>query len=161
MKKILLILLATLLLIEEWIWDGLNYLGHAIVAAFNWQRYEIWLAQCSPRQALLCFFIPIILITPLNLLALKMLSMGLLLQGIGLEILIKLLATLVVSRIFSLTKPQLLYYRSLRKLYETTSTVLVWARTQVEKLYFYQKARDLKSKLTLRIHQWWFFRKSS
>jgi len=161
MKKILLIILATLLLIEEWIWDGLNYLGHAIVAALNWQRYEAWLIQCSPQQALVCFFMPVILIAPLNLLALKMLSMGLLLQGIGLEILIKLFATLVVSRIFSLTKSQLLYYRPLKWIYETTSTILIWARTQVEKLYFYQKARELKSKLTLRIHQWSFFRKST
>ncbi|NBV75139.1 MAG: hypothetical protein EBR59_04000 [Methylococcaceae bacterium] len=132
--------------------------GEHWLSQFN---FEVDRYMSADYLALVCFFMPVILIAPLNLLALKMLSMGLLLQGIGLEILIKLFATLVVSRIFSLTKSQLLYYRPLKWIYETTSTMLIWARTQVDKLYFYQKARELKSKLTLRIHQWSFFRKST
>lgn len=157
MKKIFWIILATLLLIEEWLWDGLNHTGHSLVRLFNWQRYEQWLTQCTAPQALLCFFIPTIVITPLNLLALKMLATGLVIQGITLEIAIKLFATLFISRIFSLTKPQLFHYRLIKRLYDSISDALHWARCKVENLTFYQKTRQLKAELIIKAQHWSVF----
>lgn len=157
MKKIFWIILATLLLIEEWLWDGLNHIGHSLVRLFNWQRYEQWLTQCTSPQALLCFFIPVIVVTPLNLLALKMLATGLVIQGIALEIALKLFATLFISRIFSLTKPQLFHYHLIKRLYDTIRGALRWARSKVENLTFYQKARQLKAELLIKVRQWPIF----
>ena len=154
MKKPFLIILATLLLIEEWLWDVLNQLSHLLIRTFNWQGYENWLKQCSPLQALFCFFIPLILITPLNLLALKMLTMGLVIQGIALEIGVKLFATLFISRIFSLTKNQLLTYRPIERIYTIVTSALGWAHSKVAKLYFYQKAKQFKAELLVKIQQW-------
>lgn len=159
MKKTFLIFLATLLLIEEWLWDGLNYIGHQLVRLLNWQRYEDWLKQCTPPQALLCFFIPVVLITPLNLLALRMLTMGLVIQGVALEIAVKLFATLVISRIFSLSKTQLFQYHFIKLLHEIVSTVLGWAHSKVAKLYFYQKARQVKAEVMGIILQWSAFKR--
>ncbi|MGZ4957134.1 MAG: hypothetical protein ACXV8Q_18700, partial [Methylobacter sp.] len=99
MKKILLSLLAIFLIIEEWLWDLLTAFGRSLSQWLNLQQFEQWLSQTSPPMALVAFSIPVLIVTPINLAAFGLLAKGMVLQGILVEVLAKLLGTLLVARV--------------------------------------------------------------
>lgn len=154
MKKILLSLFAIILVIEEWLWDVLTALGHALVQWLHLQKIERWLSQASPPQALVAFSIPLLLVTPLNLLAIGLLAHGLILQGIVLEIVAKLLGTLLVARVFALTKTQLLTYRFIHVTYTTITGWLAWAHQKVVDTAIYRLAKQFKADVKRRFATW-------
>jgi len=69
MKKILLSLLAIFLIIEEWLWDVLTAFGRSLFHWLDLDRFEQWLRQTSPVMALVAFTIPLLIVTPINLIA--------------------------------------------------------------------------------------------
>src|SRR5665647_1289430 len=97
MKKLLLSLLAIFLIIEEWLWDLLTAFGHSLVRWLNLESFEQWLSQTSPTLALVAFSIPIMIVAPINLIAFGLLAHGMFLQGILLELLAKLLGTVLIA----------------------------------------------------------------
>ena len=131
MKKFLISLLAIILIIEEWLWDALSALGHFLAYHLGLARFELWLAQTSPYQALFAICIPVLLVTPINIAAVWLLINGLVLQGIALEIVAKLFGTLFIARFFTLTKKQLLTFRLLAWIYNTISYWLRWAHERI------------------------------
>lgn len=154
MKKILLSLLAIVLIIEEWLWDALSALGHFLAYHLGLARFELWLAQTSPYQALIAISIPILLVTPINIAAFWLLANGLILQGIALEIVAKLLGTLFVARFFTLTKKQLLTFRLIATIYNTISYWLHWAHEKIVETTVYQLAKRLKTRVKAIIATW-------
>ena len=97
MKKILLSFLAIFLIIEEWLWDLLTAFGRSLFHWLNLEQFEQWLRQTKPTMALVGFSIPLLIVAPINLLALALIANGLILQGILMEVLAKLLGTLLVA----------------------------------------------------------------
>jgi len=144
MKKTLLSLLAIFLIIEEWLWDLLTAFGRSLSRWLNLQQFEQWLSQTTATMALVAFSIPILIVTPINLAAFGLLAKGLILQGILMEVLAKLLGTLLVARVFALTKPQLLTFTFLRITYTTVTRWLQWAHAKVTETAVYRWARQLK-----------------
>jgi len=144
MKKTLLSLLAIFLIIEEWLWDLLTTLGRSLSQWLNLQQFEQWLSQTTATMALVAFSIPILIVTPINLAAFGLLAKGLILQGILMEVLAKLLGTLLVARVFALTKPQLLTFTFLRVTYTTVTRWLQWAHAKVTETAVYRWAKQLK-----------------
>jgi hypothetical protein len=138
MKKILLSLLAIFLIIEEWLWDLLTAFGHSLAKLLNLEPFEQWLSQTTAPMALVAFSIPILIVTPINLAAFGLLAKGLILQGILTEILAKLLGTLLVARVFALTKPQLLTFAFLRTIYTTITRWLQWAHEKITETTIYR-----------------------
>lgn len=149
MKKLLLIPLAIILIIEEWLWDFFSAMGHYLIQLLQLQRFELWLSQASPRTALLTFMVPVLLVTPINLVAIALIVHGLILQGIVLEIFAKLLGTLLIARVFSLTKNQLLTYSIISFVYHGVSGWLRWAHAKVAETKIYQFAQRLKLQVKL------------
>ncbi|MGZ4998667.1 MAG: hypothetical protein ACXV7F_00090 [Methylomonas sp.] len=127
MKKLLLTLLAILLIFEEWLWDALSAFGLLLRLA----NFERWLSRTSPAMALVCLSIPIVIVTPINLLALWMMLHGAILKGILWEAFAKLLGTLLVARVFALTKPQLLTFSMVALIYDSTMASLRWAHAKI------------------------------
>lgn len=154
MKKILLSLLAIILIIEEWLWDALSAFGHFLISLLHLEEFERWLIQLSPNTALIAFMIPILIVTPINLAALGLLANGLILQGILLEVLAKVLGTLLVSRVFALTKSQLLTFKVLAVIYSTIMRWLTWAHQKVTETKVYQLAKVLKAQAKHMIVTW-------
>jgi len=154
MKKILLAGLAILLIIEEWLWDGLNALGHKLIKWLRLESFEYWLSQRTPYQALLAFSIPLMIVTPLNIIAISLLARGMILQGLLMEVLVKLLATLLVARVFALTKPQLLSFSFLHKLYLTITQWLKWAHDKVVDAPIYIWAKQFKLETKEKLKAW-------
>lgn len=144
MKKILLSLLAVLLIIEEWLWDALNHLAHRLVKLLRLDSFERWLISLSPAYSLIAFVIPLLVVMPINLLALRLIVQGMVFQGILLEMFAKLFGTLFISRVFSLTKPQLLTYKIINFIYTTISHWLGWAHSKVVETAIYNKAKMTK-----------------
>ncbi|MCK9606145.1 MAG: hypothetical protein M0R33_06790 [Methylomonas sp.] len=154
MKKILLTLLAIILIIEEWLWDALSAFGHALVRWLNLQRVELWLSQTPPNTALIAFLIPMLLIIPINAAVLNLLVLGLILKALMLEILAKLLATVIVARVFALTKPQLLTFRYISLMYITITAWLNWAHQKLVETAIYQSAKRWKAEVKLKFAAW-------
>jgi hypothetical protein len=154
MKKILLSLLAIVLIIEEWLWDALSALGHFLAYHLGFAIFERWLANASPYQALIAISIPILLVTPINIAAFWLLAHGLILQGIGLEIVAKLLGTLFVAHFFSLTKKQLLTFRLIAWVYNTISYWLAWAHEKIVETTVYRWAKRLKNHAKAMMAAW-------
>jgi hypothetical protein len=144
MKKNLLSLLAIFLIIEEWLWDLLTAFGRSLSQWLNLQQFEQWLSQTTATMALVAFSIPILIVTPINLAAFGLLAKGLILQGILMEVLAKLLGTLLVARVFALTKPQLLTFTFLRITYTTVTRWLQWAHAKVTETAVHRWAKQLK-----------------
>jgi hypothetical protein len=153
MKKLLLSLLAILLIIEEWLWDLLSACGHYLIRWLRLENFERWLIQTSPPIALLAFMIPILIVTPINLAALWLLLQGMLIQGILLELFAKLLGTLLIARVFSLTKSQLLTYPIFARIYHTIIDWLHWAHEKVVDTAIYQFSQQLKAQLKAKFKQ--------
>jgi hypothetical protein len=144
MKNLLLSILAILLIIEEWLWDLLTAFGHKLVQWLHLEQIEQWLRQTSPVMALAAFSIPILIVAPINLVGFELLANGLILQGILSEILAKLLGTLLVARVFALTKPQLLTFNFLNFIYTTINHWLQWAHEKIIETTVYRWAKQLK-----------------
>ena len=151
MKKLLLSILAVFLIIEEWLWDGLSACGHYLIALLRLESFERWLTQTTPNTALLAFLIPVLIVTPINLAAIWLMIQGLLLQGILLEIFAKLLGTLLVARVFTLTKPQLLSFKVINAIYVTISGWLRWAHQKVVDTAIYRYSKILKAEVKARV----------
>lgn len=154
MKKFLLSLLAVILIFEEWLWDVLTAFGHALLERLHLGRIELWLMHVSPPIALTAFCIPLLIVTPINLVALGMLAKGMIIQGILLEIVAKLLGTMLIARVFALTKPQLMTYGMLRFVYETITHWLQWAHRKITETPVYRLATKLKALAKAKIKDW-------
>ncbi|WP_027149624.1 hypothetical protein [Methylobacter tundripaludum] len=145
MKKFLLSLLAIFLIIEEWLWDLLTAFGHLLSQWFNLEQFEQWLSQTTAPMALVAFSIPILIVMPINLVAFGLMANGLILQGILMEVLAKLLGTLLVARVFALTKPQLLTFTFLMIIYTTITRWLQWAHDKVTETTVYRWVKQLRT----------------
>lgn len=154
MKKILLSFLAVILIFEEWLWDILTALSHSLVKWLHLQSLEQWLMQTSPSVALVSFSIPLLIVMPLNFFALSLLANGLILQGVLLELLAKLLGTLLVSRVFALTKPQLLSFAVIRIVYTTITSWLHWAHQRIIDTAIYRWSKQFKAEAKARFAAW-------
>jgi len=154
MKKFLLSLLAIFLIIEEWLWDLLTAFGHSIVRWLKLESFEQWLSKTSSTMALVAFSIPILIVMPINLVALGLFANGLILQGILMEMLAKLLGTLLVARVFALTKPQLLTFAFLNFIYTNITRWLQWAHQKITETPVYRWAKLLKTEAKARFSAW-------
>ena len=144
MKKFLLSFLAIFLIIEEWLWDELTAFGHKLIQWLNLEQFEQWLRQTGRVTALVAFSIPILIVAPINLVAFELLVNGLILQSVLMEVLAKLIGTLLVARVFALTKPQLLTFSFLSIIYSTIIRWLHWAHEKITETTIYRWAKQLK-----------------
>jgi len=108
LNALLTILLALVLLFEEWGWQP-------IVRAMAWlarwrplAAIESWIASLPPYGALAVFVLPSTLLLPVKLAAVWLLAQGQPIVAAGLLVFAKVVGTGLVARIFLLTRPQLM-----------------------------------------------------
>jgi hypothetical protein len=144
MKKFLISLLAIFLIIEEWLWDLLTAFGRLLFQWLKLEQFEQWLSQTTATMALVALSIPILIVTLINLVAFGLIAKGLILQGILTEVLAKLVGTLLVARVFALTKSQLLTFAFLKVTYTTVIYWLQWAHEKITDTTVYRWAKQWK-----------------
>ncbi|MEY4750748.1 MAG: hypothetical protein RIQ60_2962 [Pseudomonadota bacterium] len=102
------LLLALLILFEEWGWGPLQramaWLGRLPLL----RQIEAWIARLPPYGALAIFVLPSLTLLPIKLLALWLIGRGH--AGLGLAVIVaaKLAGTAVLARLFALTQPALM-----------------------------------------------------
>ena len=151
LKKAFLFVLALVVIFEEWLWEILAFAGQRLSTLLRLEKFDEWLVHAKPKQALMAFLLPLVIITPFNLFALFLLAHGAIIQGLLLEIAIKLSGTLLIARIFHLVKPALLTYAWLNYLYQKITRLLNWARYLITNTTFYRLSLKIKASIKLKI----------
>lgn len=107
-RALLTALLVPVLLFEEWGWAPLAAMVARLGSLPLWAWLERKVAGLPPWGALLVFFVPVIALFPVKLLALYFFGLGHYTSGLVLLIGAKLVGTAVVARLFQLTLPALM-----------------------------------------------------
>ena len=112
------ILAALWILVEEWLWEGLKramqWLGR--LPPVRWLEARI--AGAGPRTALALFTVPWLLLLPVKLLAFWFIASGHAGAGVLVFVVAKVLGTVLLARLFTLTKPALLTIGWFRRLHD-------------------------------------------
>ena len=154
MKKLLLSILALFLLVEEWLWDMLTAFGRRLVVWLHLAVFEYWLSKATPKVAMTALLLPVLLILPVKFVGLLLFAHGRIVQGIALLIAAKLFATLLISRMFAITRPQLLTFAWFSHLYSTVTRWLNWAHVRIRATWVYQQATRLKQAGKAKLAAW-------
>jgi len=102
------VLVALILLFEEWGWDPLQRLMARLARLPVLRHIEAWITRLPPWAALLALALPSLLLIPAKLAALWLITSGQKTLGVGVIVVAKLLGTAVVARMFALTRPALM-----------------------------------------------------
>jgi hypothetical protein len=102
------LLLALIVLFEEWGWEPLQR-GMARIARLPVLRQlEALIERLPPYGALAVFFVPTLALLPVKLGALWLIAQGQKLAGLAIIVIAKVVGTAVLARLFKLTQPALL-----------------------------------------------------
>jgi hypothetical protein len=137
------VLLAIIFLIEAWLWDHLEPIVAAVVAALPLRAFKTWLAErvdsLSPAMTLIVFIVPVIPLFPLKLVGFWLLAHEYWMSAILTIIFAKFLGVGVAAFVFDVTRPKLLEMAWFEKLYEFVLALRARAMALVEPI----KARIL------------------
>jgi len=102
------IILALIIVFEEWGWRPLADLLARLARFGPWAKAEYAIARLPPYAALVAFALPSLLLLPLKFMALLLIANGQLLLASLLFIAAKIGATALIARLFTLTQPALM-----------------------------------------------------
>ena len=154
LRAIVRMLLAVLILFEEWGWAWfariMAYVGRLPVL----HQIERWIASLPPYGALVMLIVPAILLLPVKLLALYLIGKKRAILGISVILIAKVVGTAVVARIFQLIHPALmrlpwfvpLYGRGIR----WKEGLLAWVRSS----WSWRWGRIVKRAIARRTRRW-------
>jgi len=116
------ILLAIIFLIEAWLWDHLEPIVAAVVAAIPLRAFKQWLTDrvdtLSPAMTLIVFIVPVIPLFPLKMVGVWLLMHEYWMSAVTTILFAKMLGVGVTAFIFDVTRPKLLEMAWFEKLYE-------------------------------------------
>jgi hypothetical protein len=130
------ILLAIIFLIEAWLWDHLEPIVAAVVAALPLRAFKQWLAErvdsLSPAMTLIVFIVPVLPLFPLKLVGFWLLTHEYWMSAIFTIIFAKFLGVGVTAFVFDVTRPKLLEMAWFERLYEFVLALRARAMALVE-----------------------------
>ena len=106
LRTVLQIVLALLIVLEEWGWRPLADLLGRLARWRPWAALETAIAGLPPYAALVAFAAPSALLLPLKFLALLLIAKGYYMTSVALFLVAKAVATALVARLFLLTQPK-------------------------------------------------------
>lgn len=108
LRAIATVIVVPLLLFEEWGWEPLAALVARLSRLPFWAALEDRLRRLPPWGALLAFFLPVLVLLPVKVLALFLFSNGHAATALTVLVLAKLVGTALVARIFQLVEGPLM-----------------------------------------------------
>ena len=123
------IVLALLILFEEWGWRPLSELLGRLARWTPWARLETGIARLPPYAALLAFLVPSGFLLPLKFLVVFLVARGQFILAALLFAAAKVVATALVARLFLLTQPALMQIAWFAWGYDT---LMPWKEALVE-----------------------------
>jgi hypothetical protein len=125
------VLVALLLLFEEWGWRPLSNLLGRLAQFRIWALTELWIAGLPPYGALLALAIPTAILVPAKLFGVYLLAIGHVIAAALVLIAAKLASTALIARIFILTKPALMQIAWFKRAYDV---FLPWQEALFERI---------------------------
>jgi hypothetical protein len=136
LRRIVLILLATIFLIEAWLWEHLAPLARFLVSLLPFKAWKDRVAaaitRLPPYPSLLVFAVPGAMLFPVKLLSFWLVAKGQALAGGGLFILAKLVGFGFTAFIFETTKPKLMQLAWFARAHAFCLWAKEWARAQLD-----------------------------
>lgn len=149
------IVLALLIVLEEWGWRPLADLLGRLARWRPWAQLETTIAGLPPYAALVAFAAPSVLLLPLKFLALFLIARGYFISSIALFLLAKAVTTALVARLFLLTQPKLMAIGWFAWVYER---VMPWKEHLTEMVrtsYVWRTGRVLKERARRALRPLW------
>ncbi len=112
------VLLALLLLFEEWGWRPLSNLLAQLARFRIWAMAELWIAGLPPYGALVALGIPTAILVPAKVFGVYLLALGHFFTAALVIIAAKIASTALIARIFLLTKPALMQIGWFQRAYD-------------------------------------------
>jgi hypothetical protein len=108
MKRIAIWILVAFWMLEELLWDALNWIEERTAFLRLVRIIEQWVAARTPWQAAFLMLTPAAVLFPAKILGLWLLTSGHTVAGLGLILLAKVIGTAIVARMYRLCKDALL-----------------------------------------------------
>ena len=140
------VLAALFIFVEEWLWVRMTAAMAWVARAPLFVWLEARLARMPAWAAVVCFFLPGLMLLPVKLGALFLMGRGHVVAGIGVIVLAKVVGTAVVARLFSVCKPTLLGVDWFRALHDWLLRVKAAVYVRVRALPAWQAAVQLKDR---------------
>lgn len=154
LRWLLRLVLALLILFEEWGWEPLRRAFALLARLPLVRRCEGWLSRLPPRWALVVLLLPSLLILPVKLGALWLVAQGQVTLGVGLVVAAKLAGTALLAWLFQLIQPALLQLPWFARLYARWTAwkagLLAWVRASA----VWRMARAIKLRLLRSLRRW-------
>lgn len=149
------ILLALIVLFEEWGWRPLVALLGMLARFAPIARLEALIATLPPYAALCVFALPTSLLLPLKFVAMWLLANGHVATATALFIGAKIVSTALIARVFMLTKPALMRIGWFARAY---TWFIPWKEAlfaQIRASWVWRYGRMLKTRVKLEVKQAW------
>lgn len=152
------LLLALLILFEEWGWDPLQRAMARIARLPLLRRLDAAIARLPPLAALVVFVVPGLLLLPVKIAALWLIGHGQHLLGLGVIVAAKVVGTAVVARLYALTQPALMrlpWFAALHGRWTTWKQgLLAWVRGSAPWQYLHALRLRLRAALRAWRRRW-------
>jgi hypothetical protein len=112
------VLVALVLLFEEWGWRPLSSLVAQLARFRVWALLELWIAGLPPYGALVALGVPSAILVPAKLFGVYLLALGHVVSAAFVLVAAKLASTALIARIFILTKPALMQIGWFQRAYD-------------------------------------------
>ena len=155
LRGVVQVLLALLIVLEEWGWRPLADALARLARWRPWAAIETVIAGLPPYAALVVFALPTLVLLPLKFLALLLIGQGYYMTSVALFLLAKGVATALVARLFMLTQPKLMAIGWFAWTYDR---VMPWKEAlteQVRSSTVWRMGRALKRRVKRAIAPYW------
>lgn len=154
MKRLLVWLLALLWLLEELLWDGINWLEAKLSILRQVRAIEAWVAKRSPWQAAFLMLAPGALLVPAKLAGVWLLARGHVMIGVASILAAKLIGTAIVARMYKLCRHALLTLAWFAWCHAGVMRIRAWVHASEAWHTLMQWKRSLREQLK-RYKAWW------
>jgi hypothetical protein len=141
------VLAVLLLLIEEYLWDGLVRLGAWVGRLPVVRGVERRIAALPPAGAMVVLLVPAALALPVKLLAVWLMAAGHLVTGVIVLLSAKVTATAFVARVYTLCEPALATVPRFVRLRDSILRAKDWAHRKLEATLAWRLAQRFRTAL--------------
>lgn len=150
-RLILITFAAAWMLFEDWVWDSLVAFMQVVGRLKIINRFETFLAKQNQYLLLTLFIFPFFIMIPAKVYGIYLIAGGKVIRGVTIFVVAKGLITVLVTRLFIVSKDKLLLIKSFAAFYNWFKDKKEWLYSEVRKLPAWQMAREWITQLKIKI----------
>ena len=139
------------MLFEDWVWDSLVAFMHIVGRLKIVNRFETFLAKQNQYLLLTLFIFPFFIMIPAKIYGIYLITSGKVIRGVTIFVAAKGLITVLVTRLFIVSKDKLLLIKSFASFYYWFTDKKEWLYSEVRKLPAWQMAREWITQLKMKL----------